>query len=95
MTRPLARSLGRVIQLPPPARGQFGPNHTVVEVLKPDAWIDQDPFILFWLSLMTALVSHRLRPVAELNHRVCGFDAGGQEPRQEHEGAFGRLQNGW
>ena len=46
MTRPLARSLGRVIQLPPPARGQFGPNHTVVEVLKPDAWIDQDPFIL-------------------------------------------------
>jgi quercetin 2,3-dioxygenase len=46
MTRPLARSLARVIQLPPPARGQFGPNHTVVEVLKPDAWIDQDPFIL-------------------------------------------------
>src|SRR5262249_52573172 len=32
-----------------------------------------------------------IRLVAELNHRVRGFDAGRQERRQEHERAFGRL----
>jgi hypothetical protein len=41
--------------------------------------------------LMTALVRYRIRLVAELNHRVRGFDAGRQERRQEHERAFGRL----
>ncbi len=40
------RTLARVIQLPPPARGQFGPDHTVIEVLEAEAWADQDPFIL-------------------------------------------------
>src|SRR6516162_2565135 len=40
---------------------------------------------------MTALVRYRIRLVAELNHRVRGFDAGRQERRQEHERAFGRL----
>jgi hypothetical protein len=44
-----------------------------------------------WLRLMTALVRYRIRLVAELNHRVRGFDAGRQERRQEHERAFGRL----
>src|SRR5262249_17324802 len=29
-----------------------------------------------WLRLMTALVRYRIRLVAELNHRVRGFDAG-------------------
>src|SRR5262249_46619750 len=43
------------------------------------------------LRLMTALVRYRIRLVAELNHRVRGFDAGRQERRQEHERAFGRL----
>jgi hypothetical protein len=41
--------------------------------------------------LMTALVRHRIRLGAELNYRVRGFDAGRQEPRQEHERAFGHL----
>src|SRR5262245_36060190 len=36
------------------------------------------------LRLMTALVRYRIRLVAELNHRVRGFDAGRQERRQEH-----------
>src|SRR5260370_30631912 len=45
---------------------------------------------LTWLRLMTALVRYRIRLVAELNHRVRGFDAGRQERRQEHERAFGR-----
>ena len=44
-----------------------------------------------WLRLMTALVRYRIRLVAELNHRIRGFDAGRQERRQEHERAFGRL----
>src|SRR3974377_2037291 len=43
------------------------------------------------LRLMTTLVRYGIRLVAELNHRVRGFDAGRQERRQEHERAFGRL----
>ena len=43
------------------------------------------------LRLMTALVRYRIRLVAELNHRVRGFDADRQERRQEHERAFGHL----
>src|SRR5215469_9702127 len=46
---------------------------------------------LTWLRLMTALVRYWIRLVAELNHRVRGFDACRQERRQEHERAFGRL----
>ena len=44
-----------------------------------------------WLRLMTALVGYRICLVAELNHRVRGFDAGRQERGQEQERAFGRL----
>src|SRR5262249_35384816 len=43
------------------------------------------------LRLMTALVRYWIRLVAELTHRVRGFDAGRQERWQEHERAFGRL----
>jgi hypothetical protein len=42
----ITRTIARRIDLPPPARGQFGPDHQVVEVIKPDLWPDQDPFIL-------------------------------------------------
>ena len=42
----LERTVARRIDLPDPKRGQFGPDHTVVEVITPDAWQDQDPFIL-------------------------------------------------
>lgn len=41
-----ARQLSRVSQLPPPHPGQFGPAHTVVEVITPRQWADADPFIL-------------------------------------------------
>jgi redox-sensitive bicupin YhaK (pirin superfamily) len=44
MTTP--RKLARVITLPPPSRGQFGPAHEVVEVIEPGRWADTDPFIL-------------------------------------------------
>lgn len=40
------RTVARRIELPAPKRGQFGPDHEVVEVIQPDAWADQDPFIL-------------------------------------------------
>lgn len=40
------RKLGRTRTLPPPSRGQFGPNHTAVEVIRPQEWEDADPFIL-------------------------------------------------
>jgi redox-sensitive bicupin YhaK (pirin superfamily) len=40
------RTLGRVRTLPAPSRGQFGPHHTAVEVIRPSEWADADPFIL-------------------------------------------------
>jgi redox-sensitive bicupin YhaK (pirin superfamily) len=40
------RALARVRTLPPPSRGQFGPDHTAIEVIRPGEWIDADPFIL-------------------------------------------------
>lgn len=40
------RKLARVITLPAPTRGQFGPDHTVIPVITPEQWYDADPFIL-------------------------------------------------
>ena len=40
------RKLARIRTLPAPHRGQFGPDHQVVEVIQPDEWADADPFIL-------------------------------------------------
>jgi len=40
------RTLGRIRTLPAPSTGQFGPDHTVVEVITPAEWNDADPFIL-------------------------------------------------
>ena len=45
-TAPVERGLARVITLPLPTRGQFGPDHTVIEVITPEQWADADPFIL-------------------------------------------------
>jgi redox-sensitive bicupin YhaK (pirin superfamily) len=43
---PLSRTLRRIVDLPPPKGGQFGPDHTVVEVIRPGEWAESDPFIL-------------------------------------------------
>lgn len=40
------RRLGRVIELPAPMPGQFGPAHTVVPVIPPEDYALSDPFIL-------------------------------------------------
>lgn len=46
MPHVLDRELARVRTLPAPHTGQFGPDHTVIEVITPDQWADADPFIL-------------------------------------------------
>ncbi len=46
MEKVLPRRLGRVVTLPPAGPGQFGPAHTVVEVLGGESYGDTDPFIL-------------------------------------------------
>lgn len=40
------RFLDRIVTLPAPKRGQFGPDHRVVEVITMDEWEANDPFIL-------------------------------------------------
>ncbi|RYZ42379.1 MAG: pirin family protein [Myxococcaceae bacterium] len=40
------RRLGRIIDLPEPMPGQFGPAHTVVPVISPEDYAASDPFIL-------------------------------------------------
>ena len=42
----IQRRLGRIGTLPPPSPGQFGPDHTVIEVIRPAEWDEADPFIL-------------------------------------------------
>lgn len=42
----VARRLAKVITLPPPAPGQFGPAHTVIPVISPEDYAQSDPFIL-------------------------------------------------
>jgi redox-sensitive bicupin YhaK (pirin superfamily) len=42
----IQRTIARRIDLAPPKRGQFGPDHQVVEVITPAQWAEQDPFIL-------------------------------------------------
>ncbi|NOK21336.1 pirin family protein [Corallococcus carmarthensis] len=40
------RRLERIIDLPAPVQGQFGPAHTVVPVISPEDYARSDPFIL-------------------------------------------------
>jgi redox-sensitive bicupin YhaK (pirin superfamily) len=40
------RKLGLIRTLPPPSPGQFGPDHTAIEVIRPGEWNEADPFIL-------------------------------------------------
>lgn len=61
------RTLGRIRDLPPPGTGQFGPDHTVVEVITPAEWNDADPFIL----LMDDRLDGRLRAGP---HPHAGFE---------------------
>ncbi|HEY0253396.1 MAG TPA: pirin family protein, partial [Kofleriaceae bacterium] len=89
MLSPIERKIARRVQLPAPKRGQFGPDHQVVEVLTPERWAEQDPFIL----LMDDRLDGTLRAGP---HPHAGFEtvtfplAGGMES----EGGEGRLAPG-
>lgn len=86
---PLQRSLARVVELPPAAPGQFGPNHTVVEVIKPEAWADQDPFILLMDDRVDGLLRAGPHPHAGFETVTFPVDGGMQS-----EGGAGRLRPG-
>lgn len=86
---PLPRSLARVIQLPPPARGQFGPDHTVVEVLRPDAWAEQDPFILLMDDRLNGRLQAGPHPHAGFETVTFPVDGG-----MVSEGGGGHLNPG-
>jgi len=85
----LQRTIARRVDLPNPKRGQFGPDHTVVEVITPEKWAEQDPFIL----LMDDRLDGTLRAGP---HPHAGFETvtfplvGGMES----EGGEGRLAPG-
>jgi redox-sensitive bicupin YhaK (pirin superfamily) len=86
---PVQRSLARVVSLPAPAQGQFGPNHTVVEVLRPEAWVDQDPFILLMDDRIDGLVQLGPHPHAGFETVTFPLEGG-----MESEGGGGRLRPG-
>jgi redox-sensitive bicupin YhaK (pirin superfamily) len=89
MSSPVLRSLARVIQLPPPSRGQFGPNHTVVEVLRPDAWTEQDPFILMMDDRLDGRLMAGPHPHAGFETVTFPLEDG-----MESEGGAGHLRPG-
>jgi quercetin 2,3-dioxygenase len=84
-----SRSLARVVQLPPPSRGQFGPNHTVVEVLRPDSWADQDPFILLMDDRLDGRLMAGPHPHAGFETVTFPLEGG-----MESEGGEGHLRPG-
>jgi quercetin 2,3-dioxygenase len=89
MTPRISRSLARTIQLPPPAQGQFGADHTVVDVLNPDAWADQDPFITLMDDRIDGLL--RAGPHPHAGFETVTFPLEGD---MESEAGLGRLQPG-
>jgi len=82
MNRP--RRLSRVRTLPPPSRGQFGPDHTAIEVIRPDEWQEADPFIL----LMDDRVNGRMMagPHPHAGFETVTFIVDGQFPSEHREG---------
>ncbi len=83
------RSLARVVQLPPAAPGQFGPNHTVVKVIEPQGWAEQDPFILLMDDRVDGLLRAGPHPHAGFETVTFPVEGG-----MESEGGVGRLRPG-
>jgi quercetin 2,3-dioxygenase len=79
------RRLGRIRSLPPAKPGQFGPDHTVVEVIRPEEWEDADPFIL----LMDDRVDGRLMagPHPHAGFETVTFMVEGELPPEQHGAA--------
>lgn len=85
----MQRSLARVVQLPPAAPGQFGADHTVVEVIKPQSWAEQDPFILLMDDRVDGLLRAGPHPHAGFETVTFPVEGG-----MESEGGAGRLRPG-
>jgi quercetin 2,3-dioxygenase len=86
MTTTIPRKLGHIRTLPPPAPGQFGPDHTAIEAIRAGEWADADPFIL----LMDDRLDGRLRagPHPHAGFETVSFLVDGNIPA-EHQGAGG------
>ncbi len=84
MSATIKRKLGRVRTLPPPAPGQFGPAHQVVEVITPDEWREADPFIL----LMDDRLDGRLQagPHPHAGFETVTFLVDGSMPAEHQSG---------
>lgn len=87
--RTVERSLARVVQLPPPAPGHFGPDHTAVEVLRLEGWADQDPFLLMMDDRLDGDL--RAGPHPHAGFETITFPL---EGRMASEGGPGRLEPG-
>lgn len=75
------RTLRTVRTLPAPSRGQFGADHTAIEVIRPHEWADADPFIL----LMDDRVDGTLRagPHPHAGFETVTFVVDGDIPAEE------------
>lgn len=85
----LERTIARRVDLPAPKRGQFGPDHKVVEVIKPEAWQDQDPFILLMDDRLDGTL--RAGPHPHAGFETVTFPLAGA---MDSEGGEGRLAPG-
>lgn len=85
----LERTVARRIDLPAPERGQFGPDHTVVEVITPSAWQEQDPFILLMDDRLDGTL--RAGPHPHAGFETVTFPLAGE---MDSEGGEGRLAPG-
>lgn len=83
------RSLARVVQLPPAGPGQFGADHTVVQVIDPQGWAEQDPFILLMDDRVDGLLRAGPHPHAGFETVTFPVEGG-----MESEGGAGRLRPG-
>lgn len=84
------RTLARIRTLPAASRGQFGPNHTAIEVIRPHEWVDADPFIL----LMDDRAHGKLQagPHPHAGFETVSFLVSGSIPSEN--GGGGRLAPG-
>ena len=93
MTAPVAvrsaRHLARIVDLPAPAQGQFGPAHQVVPVLRAEQWLEQDPFILLMDDRLDGKLEAGPHPHAGFETVTLPLEGGMQS-----EGGAGHLEPG-
>ncbi len=85
-TSTAVRPLTRVRTLPAPHRGQFGPNHRVVEVIEPDEWQQADPFILLMDDQIDGMP--QVGPHPHAGFETVTFQIEGSMPSENGEGTL-------